>query len=78
LSSKENELEKVNELLGNTQKEKDELERKQANYEEQRANLQCTMEQQVSSLRFQLSSEALKYDEEIKVGFFAIIMVPYL
>lgn len=68
LYAKKNELAGMEELLGKSAKLKEEMDNKIANYEEQLVNLQCTMEQQVSSLKFQLSSEALKHDEKIKVG----------
>ena len=56
--------EQVESLVG----EKDECEKEVVVYQEKLKRLQCTMDQEVSSLRFQLSSEALKYDEEIKVS----------
>ncbi|XP_028395468.1 FYVE and coiled-coil domain-containing protein 1-like isoform X2 [Dendronephthya gigantea] len=66
LYEKKNELATMEELLGESAKLKEEMDTKIASYKEQIVNLQCTMEQQISSLKFQLSSEALKYDEEIK------------
>ena len=56
--------EQVESLVG----KKDECEKQVVVYQEKLKRLQCTMDQEVSSLRFQLSSEALKYDEEIKVS----------
>lgn len=41
----------------------------QVNTEEELKNLRCVMEQEVAALKFQLSSETMKFEEEIKVLF---------
>ena len=68
LDTKGNEMLETEKLLRNSVQENKEINQLKVKYEEQLTNLQCTMDQQISSLKFQLSSEALKYDEEIKVG----------
>lgn len=75
LETKETELAKMEVMLDESQMEKQDMEKNIESYKEQLTNLQCTMEQQISSLRFQLSSEALKYDENIKVSLSCLMVI---
>ena len=62
-----NDLESVNENMKSIIAENLGWEEQVNVYKEKLASLQCTMDQEVSSLKFQLSSEVLKYDDQIKV-----------
>ena len=67
LSSTTSDLETMKEKMGMVSAEKQESDKNVIVYQERLAALQCTLDQEVSSLKFQLSSEVLKYDDEIMV-----------
>ena len=74
-STLEHEIEVARQQLEAANEARIRAEQGQMRTQEQLESVRCMMDQEIAALKFQLSSETMKYETEIKVNVFVVVVV---